>query len=296
MILKASTINLLFYALLGFAGAARAELLLVINGIHFGPGDTLDVSIGLDNTGSQIIPVDVYFAVLSPDANTVLFISGDASTPVITLGQIADPSTWMPLAQDVVLKDIGDTGPIPYLSVTLPEELLIGDYQIAFATTRSGTFEVVEAEVVLLRMLENSIKSNLGNFVGSWKNITFDSNGAARFRFREVSPGMLEYTIDLDGFVDGDQDPFPIVREIPLADFTGRIDFETNDPLFLGPVTNVLTPKGDYTYTIANVGIEDLGAFTATGSIGRFWLDLDFQVDSTFGIIVGTVLATRRAE
>ena len=296
MILKISALSLLFLASLGFAGAAQAELLLSVNGIHFGPGDTLEVSVGFNDTETQTTPVDTYFAVLAPDGNTVFFISGNAMAPVITPGQITDPSTWTPLSRGVALKDIGDSELLPFLRATLPEDLPVGDYQIALATTRAGTTELIESQVVLMRILENSIASNIGYFVGSWENTTFDSTGAARFRIREVSPGILEYTIDLDGFVGGDDDPFPILREMPLADFTGIVDFEVEDPLFTGPVTNFLSPQGNYTYRIANVGIDGLGAFNATGDIGSFWFALDFQVNTTAGVVIGTVLAARQIE
>jgi len=296
VIMKIGMVKQLAFALLLTSGAVRGELLLDINGIHFGPGDTLDISLGFSDTENQTVPVDLYFAVLFPDGNTVLFISGDALAPVITPGKLTDPATWTPLEQGVMLKDMGNSDLMPYLSATLPDDTAAGDYQIAFAAIRAGTQEIMESQIIVMRILENSIRSNIGYFVGSWDNTTFDSTGIARFRIREVAPGMLEYTIDLDGFVDGDDDPFPLVRDMPLADFSGNVDFTTDDPLFAGPVTNTLSTRGNYSYSIENVGIEGLGAFNAAGKVGAFWLDLDFQVDSTFGMIVGSVLAARRPE
>lgn len=273
-------VALILLALLPMSGA-RAELQLTSNGIHFGPGDTLTLSVGISQDVSLLTPVDIYFAVIPPASDTAIFISGEPGAAILTPGSIADPQTWTPLAVSAPVTAGFETGLIPFISAPMDNSLATGDYMVAFAMTATGTFEVIDSRFTTIRILENSIKANLGRFSGQWYNNTFGSNGDASIEIVEVAPGVLEGTIDLDGNVGGMSDPDPLVRQAELADFTGLIDYESEDELINGTFGLTLTPQGDISYSVEDIGIGNFFSFNATGTREGTSISLDYQVNSS---------------
>jgi len=279
-----------------FLVPAHGELLLSTNGIHFGPGDTLEISIGLNDTESQADPVDVYFAVITPDGNSVLFISGSALVPTITPGLLAEPSSWTPLAQNIILKNVGDTKLIPFVSVPLPAGLLTGDYRVAFATTKAGTLDVVESQFTVLRVLENSIKGHFGSFAGEWNNNTFSASGSVNLELQEIAPGTLEGSLSFGGFaaMSWDSETGTETRQVQLADFTGLIDFESADPLIDGTYSVTYTPSGEITIEVTDIGFAGYFGVSASGNRIGDQVEIDYEVTAGFGSAQGVVTGDRQ--
>lgn len=269
------------------------ELLVEANGVHFGPGDAMELSIGLDETEGANTPVDAYFAVIPPGSDSALFISGGPGTASISPGLLTNPATWTPLAEGVVLSQIGDVKPAPWLTVPIPETLATGDYRVAFATTMPGTLEVVNSVFLTLRVLENSIKANLGLFTGDWFNTTFTSTGPMLWEIRELAPGSMELFVDLDGFVGGAPDPDPETYPFTIDDLTGNLDFQIIDPdFFNGPVFITLSSDGEIEVDIPDVGMAGFVSFNATGARVDDAIEMDYTV--SFGIeAVGTISVSR---
>jgi len=281
--------------LLGLAvSPVRADLLLASNGVHYGPGDMLELSIGLDATAGLNDQVDIYFAVIPPASETALFISGEPGSATVTSGALGDPNSWTPLAQGVVLSQVGDIAPAPWLSVPLPEGLPTGDYRVAFATTEPGTVNVVDSIFRTVRILENSIKGNLGFFDGSWFNTTFSSAGDMRHELKEMSPGMFELMVDVDENVGGlPQDREPKTYPFSVEDFSGDLNFQFNDSEFFnGPVVVSWLANGEIELNIDDVGMGGFVSFEANGT--RDGDDLEMEYTVNFGTqAVGTISTTR---
>jgi len=277
---------------------AQGELLLDANGIHFGPGDTLELSIGLNDTANLIDPVDVYFVIITPDGNSLLFVSGSAGSPALTPGQLSEPASWTPLATGVVLKNIGDTDLIPYLSAALPEGVPTGDYRIAFATTLAGTLDVVESEFLVVRVLENSIKGHFGQFTGEWNNNTFNASGPVTFELNEVSAGVLEGSLSFGGFaaMSWNSETGTETRQVQLADFSGLIDYEVEDPLIDGTYSVTYTPAGDVTIEVTDIGFAGYFGVTATGNRDGDAIEFEYEVTAGFGAAQGTISGQRQVD
>ena len=114
--------------------------------------------------------------------------------------------------------------------------------------------------------------------------------GGANLEILEISPGTLEGTLDLNGFVGGFSDPDPETRQVELADFTGLIDYETEDSLINGTYSLTLTPGGEITITVEDIGIGNFFSFNATGTRTGNSINLNYQVNSPMGVIAtGTV-------
>lgn len=288
----------LLSALAAVSQPGRGELLLDANGIHFGPGDTLELAIGLNDTANQTDPVDAYFAIITPDGNSLLFVSGSAGNPTLTPGLLSEPSTWTPLASRVVLKNIGDTKLIPYLNTTLPEGVPTGDYRIAFATTLAGTLNVVESQFLVVRVLENSIKGHFGKFTGEWNNNTFNASGPVSFELDEVAPGILEGSLSFGGFaaMSWDSETGTETRQVQLADFSGLIDYETEDPLIDGTYSVTYTPAGHVTLEVTDIGFAGYFGVTANGNRNGDAIEIDYEVTAGFGSAQGTISGQRQAD
>ena len=277
---------------------AHGELLLGTNGIHFGPGDTLEISIGLSGTEALTDPVDAYFAVITPDGDSILFISGDPGAPTITAGSASEPATWTPLARNVILENFGDSEPIPFVTFPLPEDVPTGDYRVAFATTLAGTLDLVESEFAVLRILENSIRGHFGSFAGEWNNNTFNASGPVTFDLQEIAPGMLEGSLSFGGFaaMSWDSETGTETRQVELADFTGLIDFETEDELIDGSYSVTYTPAGEITIEVTNIGFAGYFGVTASGNRSGDEIEIDYEVTAGFGAAQGVVTGERQVE
>lgn len=107
----------------------------------------------------------------------------------------------------------------------------------------------------------------VGRWEGSWRNITFGSNGPIEGEFLVYPDGTAEISVDVGGFVFGMVDPDPIT-------FAGTYNeteaiFELfNDPVFgyliatISAVTNEITLVGEIIPDSGIASLEASGMFT----------------------------------
>ena len=269
-----------------FVHVAQAELLLETNGIHFGPSDNLVVSVGINQEETLAGPVDIYLAWVPPSSQTAFFFA-DANPVPLEFG-VADSGNWPALVNGIQLDAGFNTGLIPFFNLGIESSVAVGDHQFALALANAGTLDFIDIKFANVRVLTNSIKDNLGEFVGSWNNTTFGSSGAASINITEVSPGIVEGTLDLDGFVGGLLDPAPETRQVAV-DETGLIDSTSEDSLINGTWRLRLTPQGEITIEVRDIGMGFVN-FDATGSRVGDSVNLSYDV----GIAVGTVTGERQ--
>jgi len=284
-LLATGVYNLLLAMGLMTASFSHAELLLTSNGFNFGPDDNLTISIGITQTETIANPVDIYFVLVAPDGETAFFFNNPSNPTPVQL-KVSEPNTWQPLLTDVQLSAGLDTGLIPFFSANVSAGLGTGDYTAFLVTASAGTLNFLEVKTASFRVLTNSIKANLGVFSGSWTNTTFGSTGAANLIISEISPGVLEGTLDLDGMVGGLLNPPAETRKVVILDETGLIDSTSEDSLINGTWRLRLTPTGEITIEVKDIGMGFVN-FDATGVRVGDTVNLEYDIGFASGTVTG---------
>ena len=116
----------------------QTEILLILNGASFRPGETLVVGQHLRNPGAELV-VDVYLGVVLPDG-TVLFVTGLAPLTV-AIGRADDARSFRPLQTNAVVPSNSEVTTPSVLSVTFTGDEPTGTYTIFAALSQPRAFE-----------------------------------------------------------------------------------------------------------------------------------------------------------
>jgi hypothetical protein len=123
------------------AAAAQAAAIVGVslntNGLSFGPGNTIAVTLSAHNIGGPALTGDFYFGIIYPDGVTATFIvPGGAATARLD----ADPRTWPPYQANLVLPPGFDVTIPNFYVVTVPAGVLTGNYRFFAAFTAPHAF------------------------------------------------------------------------------------------------------------------------------------------------------------
>lgn len=119
------------------SAAAIVGLSLNTNGLSFGPGNTIAVTLSAHNIGGPALTGDFYFGLIHPDGVTASFISGGNFVPSRL---DADPQTWPPYSANIVLPSGFDVTIPDFFVVTVPAGTPIGNYRFFAALTTPRAF------------------------------------------------------------------------------------------------------------------------------------------------------------
>jgi hypothetical protein len=260
-------------------------------GENFGPGDTLNLSIGVANPDA-VVTVDAYLLLILPD-QTWLFFQLDGSGNLIPLPGTTDPTTWTKLLSNVTLTAGLDTGAVPVLSYTFTGSEPTGMYQWILAFMNAGTLDLLGYEIEPFMVGTYPLANVIGTWSGSWTNQTFGSTGSANFEIVDSSPGVVTITVDLGGNVFGGVDP-PAFTVTATLDSEGNITITGESPV-LGTLNIIFNTDGTFTGTVESIPAAGIDSTNFSGTVSNGVLTLNYTVNfSNNTQAVGILTATRQ--
>ncbi len=112
---------------------AGVRLAVAAHDVELGPGETATVDLRIHNSGLFAVG-DLYIAIVLPDLDTTLFISGGGGV----LGSLSDAATWAPTFSVPLFAPFTiDNGPLPFLTFSGAEPA--GRYLLLVAATRANS-------------------------------------------------------------------------------------------------------------------------------------------------------------
>lgn len=119
------------------AQTTAMRLVLSTNQSIFGPGTTLETTLGVEYGGAPVA-VDLVFGVLAPDGETLITFQGAGLSPVF--GRLSQPASLRSIVSSVTLSaGLGVVVP-EFFRYTWQGNEPLGTYQLFFAATRPGAF------------------------------------------------------------------------------------------------------------------------------------------------------------
>jgi len=222
MKVKISVLSLLFSILLtvpAFSAHALTTASISTGSTFYTRGDTVTISVGMDNTG-QVAVVDAYAALILPGGGA-LFMQYDIATGTVNFvpGDVANPSSWTPLTTDFVLGIGVSIINFPLFQYTFASGEPPGPYALYMVLTTPGTtrpvsnlasaafyygalssggdFMGLALDAGTGQPVANALFGLGSNFTGSV--LTSDPNGAV---FGRSSPGTGWIQVHADGYAE----------------------------------------------------------------------------------------------
>lgn len=113
-------------------------------------------------------------------------------------------------------------------------------------------------------------------YVGSWRNLTFSTQGPATFDI-DLAPPTYRFVFDLDGGVFGSGDPDPVVLEGPTPPPGNDLQIDGSDPFF-GDIAGTLSPLGVVDLELTDTIRPDINSVEVNGTLTPQEIDLTYDI------------------